>query len=137
MSGVANLRGGISSMNRLRSAIADMPVRVRSAVAKDAAELLSAEVRKDFAAGVTVYDTPRPLGVAGNALSLTQSGRTRSELAFVAIGTIVRAQLGSKYARFLIGKYKVLPMSLPTAWAEKLGKLVAEFAADFAKEAAR
>lgn len=137
MSGVANLRTGISSMNRLRAAIADMPLRIRSAVAKEAAEVLTAEVRKDFAAKVTVYDTPRPLSVGGQSLSLVKTGRTRAELAFVAVGTIVRAQLGSKYAKYLVGKYKVLPMSLPASWAALLEKVVAEYAADWAKEASR
>lgn len=137
MSGVANLRTGISSMNRLRAAIADMPLRIRSGVAKEAAEVLTAEIRQDFAAKVTVYDTPRPLSVTGAPLSLVKSGRTRSELAFVAIGTIVRAQLGSKYGKYLVGKYKVMPMSLPSAWAKKLEGIVAEWAAAWAKEAAR
>lgn len=137
MSGVANMAAGISSMNRLRASIASLPVRIRSAVAKDAAEVLTAEVRESFSAGSTVYDTPRPLSVDGAPLTLVKSGRTKADLVFVAIGTIVRAQLGTKYAKFLVGKYKVLPSSLPAAWRAKLEQLVGEYVADFAKETAR
>ena len=43
----------------------------------------------------------------------------RDTLGFVANGSIVRARLGQKHARYLIGKYKILPhegAQLPPAW---------------------
>ena len=137
MSGVASMRQGIDSMNRLKGAIRDLPIRIRSAVAKDAAEVLNMELRADFAEGRTVYDTPRPLSVDGKPLTLVKTGRTRDALSFVVIGTILRAQLGAKYARYLIGKYKILPMSLPAAWRGKLERIVREFREDWERELAR
>lgn len=137
MSGIANMSRGIRSLAALRSSIAALPIRIRSAVAKDAAETLSTEMRADYASSRTVYDTPRPLGVDGKRLSLVKTGRTFGELAFVAVGTVVRAQLGSKYARFLVGKYQIMPQRLPAAWAAKLAKIVDAYREDFEREAAR
>lgn len=134
MSGVANMAQGITSMNRLKRAIKDLPLRIRSAVAKDAAEVMNMELRSDFASGRTVYDTPRPLSVQGKPLTLVKTGKTREALSFVVIGTILRAQLGMKYARYLVGKYAILPMSLPAAWRAKLQQIVREYREDFARE---
>lgn len=130
MSGVRNMAAGLSSLSKLRSAIADLPTTLRADVARAAVDVLNEAVLDSFDGGRTVYDTPRPLSVdadsVGKALTLTQSGRTRGELRFVAVGTIVRAQLGSRYAKYLVGKYKILPQMLPVQWAEKLTKIVAD-----------
>jgi len=137
VSGVKNLRAGIDSINRLKAAIKDAPIRVRAAVAQDAAEVLTREIRGAFSSGRTVYDTPRPLSVDGGRLSLVRSGRVRGDLQFVRVGTILRAQIGAAYARFLVGKYAILPQRLPEAWARALTKIVDEYRADFEREATR
>lgn len=137
MSGVANMAAGISSIARLRTAIKDLPIRIRSAVAKDAEAVLTTLVRESFDAGRTAYGTARPAGTNGQALTLRKTGATRSDLGFVAVGTIVRAVLGRNYQRFLVGKYAVLPQSLPAAWSKELGQIVREYAEDFQREALR
>lgn len=137
MSGIANMASGINSLNRLRASIKALPLRIRSAVAKDAEAVLTSAVRDAFDAGETVYDTPRPSGKAGQRLTLVRTGATRSDLGFVAIGTIVRAVLGRKYQRYLVGKYQILPQRLPAEWSKKLGQIVQEYAEDFQREALR
>lgn len=141
MSGVANMSAGITSLNRLRSTIKALPLRIRSAVAKDAEEVLTRRAQEAYDSGKTVYETPRPTskakGSEGAALTLKKSGKARGALAFVAIGTIVRAQLGMRYAKYLVGKYKILPQSLPALWRSDLEKLVREYAEDFQREALR
>lgn len=171
MSGVAGLARGITSINRLRASIKALPLRIRTAVAKDAAEILTDELRADFKAGRTVYDTPRPLSVDGQPLSLVSGrgarhryrhqhastvgevkaleakreqldayrgrGHVKDSLAFVQIGTIIRAQLGQPYAKYLVGKYKILPQRLPVSWQAKLETIVREYAEDFEREAMR
>ena len=66
----------------------------------------------------------------GGRLNLRETGATRSDVYFVAIGTLVRAQLGPKYAKYLIGKYKILPSQgpLPSRWSEALGRNMREVA---------
>lgn len=141
MSGVRNMPAGISSINRLRGAIVALPLRIRTAVAKDAVGFLNNELTGDFDAGRTVYGDPRPLAIGkktvGQRLTLKKSGATRAELGFTAIGTIVRAVLGRKYQKFLVGKYKVLPASLPAKWREGLEKIVREYREDWEREALR
>ena len=134
MNGATNIRQGLASLARVRSAIKDLPIRVRAEVAKKAADVLNVELKSDFASGTTVYDTPRPLGVTGKPLSLVKTGATRSALEFVVVGTILRARLGAKYARYLVGKYQILPQSLPAAWRGKLEQIVHEYRAKFARE---
>lgn len=137
MSGVSNLSGGITTIARLRKAISDLPVRIRQAVATEAAEALNAEVREDYARGLTVYDEPRPAGVKGQKLSLVKSGTTKRETGFAAKGTIVRAELATRYAKYLIGKYRILPQKLPPAWQKKLEQIVREYREDWEREASR
>lgn len=139
MSGVANMAAGITSLNRLRGAIKALPLRIRTAVAKDAEAILTREVQDAYDGGQTVYGVARPLSkVTGQPLTLQKTGATRRDLSFVAVGTIVRAVLGRKYQRYLVGKYQVLPSGLlPAVWREKIEKVVHEFAEDFEREALR
>lgn len=137
MSGVANMVRGISSIARLKTAIKELPLKIRAAVARDAKDILNARMRENFAAGQTVYDVARPLSVSGKALSIVKSGKTLSQLYFVAIGTILRVQLPTKYAKYLVGKYQIMPMSLPVAWRGELEKLVRDYRRTFAAEMAQ
>ncbi len=137
MSGVRNMRAGITSIGKLNVRMRELPLRIRASVAKDAEAVLTKLMRDEFNAGKTVYDSPRPLGVNGNALTLVKSGKVKNALFFVAIGTILRASLGTKYARYLIGKYKIMPHSLPAAWRAKLEQIVREHEEDFAREMSR
>ena len=137
MSGVRNLRQGISSIARLRKSLLDLPIRIRRAVAVEAGEILNAEVRADFARGITVYDTPRPLGVRGQKLSLVKTGTTKARVGFNVFGTIVRADLATRYGKYLVGKYQVLPQRLPVKWQQMLERIVREFREDWQREVSR
>lgn len=135
MSGVTASGGGITSINRLRSTIKALPLRIRSAVAKDAAPILTDMVQEAYDSGQTVYDAPRPLSTAGQSLTLLKTGATRRDIGFTAVGTIVRAVLGRKYQRYLVGKYSVLPSGrIPAKWSERLSDLVREYAEDLQRE---
>lgn len=137
MSGVSNLGKGITSLNRLRASIKALPLRIRTAVAKDARGILDDYMQDAFREGRTVYDTPRPLGVNGNRLTLKKSGITQATLHFKVVGTIIRAELARRYQRYLIGKYKIMPQRLPVRYAQALEQLVREYVEDFEREAAR
>ena len=148
MSGIANMRGGIDSINRLKGKIRDLPLNLRTAVAKDASGWLDIAIRDDFKSGETVYDTPRPLGVNGQKLTLVdprsapktsrkwrkskgtyphKGQHVRDSIGFTQNGTIIRAQLGQKYARYLVGKYQILPQLIPASWRAYLTQLVEDY----------
>jgi hypothetical protein len=122
------LRGDLGSIKGLKSTLRQLPTSIAHDVSKRAAPAMTGLTKQAFDAKRTVYGDPRPLSRAtGKPLSLEKSGLTKSTLKFTAQGTIVRCVLGTKYAKYLIGKYSVLPNgALPAAWSRKLGELVQE-----------
>ena len=121
------LKGNLSSLKGLKQTIRALPVTIAADVAKRAAPALTSEARDAFVSNTTVYGESRPAGVHGQPLSLVQSGATRDALRFVSIGTIVRCVLPTRWARFLIGKYAILPNgALPVGWSKSLAQEFAE-----------
>lgn len=124
---MAGLKGDLSSLRALKSRIRNLPLSVAHDVAQRAAPVLTSATHEAFDSGRSVYGEPRPLGVDGRPLDLRHTGATAAQLRFVSNGTIVRCVLGPKYARYLIGKYSVLPNgALPAEWSRKLAALVHE-----------
>lgn len=118
------LRGNLSS---IKGALKALPRTIAADVAKRAAPALSGLTTEAFASARTVYGEARPSGVSGRTLSLVRSGATRDALRFVSIGTIVRCVLPTPWAKYLIGRYGILPNgSIPVRWSARLGALVAE-----------
>lgn len=120
------LRGDLSSLKKMKQTIKDLPRTVAVDVAKRAAPALTDLTREAFNSGRSVYGEARPTSkVDGHALTLHHTGATAGQLRFVQIGTVVRCVLGPKYARYLIGKYSILPNgALPARWSFKLGEIV-------------
>lgn len=120
---MSGLRGNPASLRDLAKNLKTLPVTLAQDVAADVAPEITSRAAGAYDAGVTVYGDARPAGVHGNALSLVASGRTRSTVRFVAIGTVVRCVLGTRWSRYLIGKYGILPNGrLPTAWSEAIAR---------------
>jgi len=120
-SGLRLVRG--AHLGHVKSALRRLPIKVAERVATEAAPALTSAAGASYDAGQTVYGTPRPLSVDGASLSLSRSGDTRATVRFVRVGTIVRCVLGTKYARYLIGKYAILPngkAAIPEAWRQRL-----------------
>jgi hypothetical protein len=135
VSGVRNMAKGLATIASFRSRVRELPLRIRAAVAKDGEAILTQLVQGDFDGARTVFGDARPVGVNGKPLSLVKSGRTRAALSFVAIGTILRAQLPTRHAKYLIGKYRILPSGrIPAAWSEALLRIVREHFDDFRRE---
>lgn len=102
----------------------ELPKVVAQDVAARVAPTLTAQARGAYQAGQTVYGDARPEGKAGE-LDLVVSGDTLERVRFVAIGTVVRCVLGTRYARYLIGRYRILPMGkLPVAWSQTVEQTV-------------
>lgn len=99
-------------------------------VARRAAPAISRLALRSFDAGLDVYDATRRLGRHGNTLSLVRTGDARGSLVFTSDGgTRIRAVLSRPYVRFLIGKYKILPIgnaALPPRWQLTINTIFAE-----------
>lgn len=160
------VKGASAKLGQLKSALADMPVKVALAVARDAAPTLTGFTRAAFNAGRTVYGDPRPLssirirGVEaiqgpmrreasdaagkkayakkarerakkpdylrhdGTPLDLVKSGATKAGLRFTTTRLRVKAAFTTTYQKFLIGKYKILPIkAVPPEWDTELARL--------------
>ena len=122
------LKGNLSSLRELKANLRALPVSIAHSVAQRAAPVLTALTVQAFDGDQNVYGDARPPSkVDGRALTLERTGATRRTLRFVANGTIMRCVLGTRYARYLIGKYGILPNgALPARWSQRLGQLVAE-----------
>jgi hypothetical protein len=117
---------GNSTLGKLKANLRALPVSIAHEVAASAAPGLTQRTRGAFNSGQTVYGEARPAGVNGEPLSLEQTGATKKTLQFVANGRIVRCVLGTPYAKYLIGKYKVLPNgAMPAEWSRYLAGEVA------------
>jgi hypothetical protein len=119
----------IGNLKKLAKAMREVPKVLAQRVAAKVAPDLTGKARASFAAGENVYGDARPAGVNGAPLTLDRTGATKASIRFVSVGTIVRATLGTKYARYLVGKYKILPASgspMPAAWQEAVGKIAGD-----------
>lgn len=122
-----SLKGNVSDLRNLRKRIANTPVHVAHDVAKRAAPALTRATRTAFSSGKTVYGSARPVGVEGQKLTLHKSGKALRSLRFDSAGTIIRSIVAVPYVRYLIGKYKVLPVGkLPLGWQRTIGQLVSD-----------
>ena len=123
----SSLSGRLDNFRRLKSTLRKLPQAVAVRAAQRAAPELTQLTRSAFDSGRTVYDQPRPRGEEGNQLDLVETGAVRSLLRFDSFGTTVRAVLSTRYARFLIGKYKILPNgAIPLEWQKVLREIVEE-----------
>lgn len=123
----AGVRQTGGSIKDIKRSISALPRSIAHSVAQRGAPVLTQLAVTAFDSNQNVYGDPRPAGVDGQVLTLEKTGATRRTLRFVANGTIIRCVLGTKYARFLIGKYGVLPNgAMPARWAEGLAGVVRE-----------
>ena len=139
---MSRVKGKIQNLRAMSAKIEKLgDVQQQARIAAQCATALTAEVQVQFAAHETVYSQGREAGkfshkphegthtpqikgghrspVMGAAVDLLQSGRTVAALAFTSTGSILRAVLGTKYAKYLIGRYKIMPIgssALPASW---------------------
>jgi hypothetical protein len=119
------LKGNLGTLSGLKKRLRSMPVTVAHDVAQKAAPVLTRELEFAYDAGRSVYGDVWQLGADGSPVTLERTGATRSLLAFTATGTIIRAVLGTSWARFLIGKYGILPNgAMPAHWPLLLARVV-------------
>jgi hypothetical protein len=114
------IKGDVRKLRNLAKRLRGLPKVVAQRVARRVGADLSIETLRAYHGGRSVYGDARPAGENG-ALTLIKSGKTLASLRFQAVGTRVRASFGTAYARFLIGKYRILPMGeLPAAWSKAI-----------------
>lgn len=128
---------GLRSINSLKRALKNIPITSVARIASKAAPAMSELAGSAYDSGQTVYGRARPRGVDGDALSLERTGATRAAMAFIATGRDIRTARLPRYAKYLIGKYDVLPNGpLPQAWRDRLREIAARVLYDAIHEKA-
>jgi hypothetical protein len=126
MGEVVRLKAGVS-IREFKQRLAKLPLSVAHTIAQQAAPMLTRFAQEANARRENVYGDPYPEGADGAQLDLVHTGDTRRTLRFVVNGTIMRCALGPRYARFLIGKYRILPIGdrsdMPSNWRRALDEL--------------
>jgi hypothetical protein len=105
----AGLKGDISKIRSLEKAISELPRVLGAKVATAVAAKITAMNRATFSAGQNAYGDPWLPSVGGDSVDLRQSGALANAIAYVAIGTRLRARLGPAYAKYQVGRRPVLP----------------------------
>lgn len=123
---VMTLKGNVNDLRKLGTRLQRFPITLAATVASRSAPELTRLARLAFAQRRTVYGDRRPDGVAGS-LSLVRTGDTERTVHFARVGTIVRCVLGPRYARYLVGRFRILPMGrMPASWSATLRRIVFE-----------
>lgn len=123
------LRGDVGELRRYAAALRAFPAELASRAAEQAAPALTGVVGADYDAGRTAFGDTRPKGVGGATLDLVESGATRAQLRFVKVARFsIRCDLGTPWAKYLIGKYRIVPngnTAIPPAWRALLDQILA------------
>jgi hypothetical protein len=122
------LKGDLIGTKGLNKRLRALPISIAHNIAHRAAPMLTTLAVEAHQARRSVYGESRPAGADGEILDLVVTGDTARDLRFVANGTVVRAVLGTRYAKYLIGKYGMLPNgAIPVSWSDALKDLVATY----------
>lgn len=117
-----------------RNMIKEHGVKVAREVANRAVPALNQDLGSKYDSGRTAFGDARPLGHHGNRVTLFRTGTLRSTLRFDNEGQLLRIKLPVSYARFMIGRFGVLPsgaQKLPFAWSDAIKRLVHEVRVEF------
>lgn len=124
-----SLRGNPQTLRNIAKNIGDVPQVVRIRIAARAAGAITDLALGSFDAGVTPFGDAWAPGSEGQDVDLYESGALRATLRFVAIGGRVRCVMGVKYARFQVGKRRVLPapgQTMPQNWRDAIAAISRE-----------
>ena len=103
----------------VKKALRLQPITVARTIASRVSPSLTSLSQASYREAQTVYGRPRPRGEGGKVLSLVKTGATLRDTKFIAIGTETMCRLGTPYAKYLIGKYTILPngsAAIPVPW---------------------
>jgi hypothetical protein len=121
---VSSLKGDPRRLGELAQMFRALPGKLAEDVARRGAPKLTEDLQGNFDSGASAYGKPFA-GKDGKALTLKKTGKTEEALRFTYEGTVMRTPALPKYARYLIGKYGILPsgrQALPPAWRALLAE---------------
>jgi hypothetical protein len=125
----AGLKGKISSLTNFSKRLREIPRVLAPRVSEAVAPRLTEQGRETFNAGQDPWGTPWEPSVDGQAVTLRKSGALLDSLRYIAIGTLLRVSGLTAYAKYQIGRRRVLPAQgapLPPDYAKALNETASE-----------
>ncbi len=120
-------RRGNAALLGLKQSLQKLPTTVAVDVASRAAPALTDLSRGAQSSQRGVYGDSYPIGADGRQLTLRRTGAVARSLGFDSTGTVVRCVLSERYAKYLVGKYSILPNGpIPVDWRRRLDGIVAD-----------
>ena len=127
------MKGNVKSVRQFEAQLRKVgSVQTAERIAKIGAQVLTEKLDASFDSGNTVYNDSRPDGFHG-AVDLVKTGTIRSHLRFRSVGRLIRCVLGTKYAKYMIGRFRILPnggTAMPFEWSEALAEISKRVIAD-------
>jgi hypothetical protein len=111
-----------ASLDDIRNRIKTIGVRAAIETAARGADSLTTQALSDFDSGRNAYGDPRPLGTRG-PVTLVRTGRLRGLFGFASSGTRLRVVLNTPYAKYMVGRFGILPAgrsAIPARWRDLL-----------------
>jgi hypothetical protein len=123
------LRGNPQRLRDLGRNLGDLPQVARNRIASRVAPAITELALASFDRGETPFGDAWSLGYDGRDVDLVRSGAMRGTLRFVAIGSRVRCVIGVKWAKFQVGRRRVLPapgQTMPASWRDVAARISRE-----------
>lgn len=124
-----SLKGNPQKLRDIGKNIAGLGQVVKNKIAARVAPAITELALASFDRGETPFGDAWPPGHDGRDVDLVESGAMRGTLRFVAIGGRVRCVMGVKWAKYQVGKRKVLPapgQTMPGPWRDVAGRISRE-----------
>jgi hypothetical protein len=97
------------SLAQLSQDLRRLPRVVALKIAEACAPRITELASKSFEQSETPYGVPWAPGAEGQTVTLRKTGVLAKQIRYVAIGTKLRVALGTRYAKYQIGKRPVFP----------------------------
>lgn len=124
---MSGLRGDVRKLSQLARSLPSTAVSQR--VAARAAPALSELALAAFDAGESPYGDKWPPGRDGRSVDLRESDALRGSLRAVATGTKLRFAMSVRYAKYQIGKRRILPaggQGIPYSWNLRIRQIAGD-----------
>ncbi len=126
----------ISSLSKMSATLRALPTVLAQKIATKAAPVISQFANESFEASTDPYGVAWTPKADGSTATLVKTGNMKRFLYYVAIGTKLRVALGTRYAKYQIGKRPVFPRAgvLPSKYATALVQIAQSEAKAFVQQ---
>ena len=119
----------LASLAKFQNDLRKLPRTVAIEVAAASADVLTELAQSTFGDSEDAYGNSWAPGAEGQKVTLEKTGAIRRSIRYVATGTRLRVALGTKYAKYQVGKRPVTPRqgaALPVAYSQALARAAAD-----------